>query len=91
MEYRELPGGELVEEGLADLRRGLMTTSALVVLIGKPRLLTLGIPVPELPEIDAEKDLYRMLASQNEASAHSRYGALIRRLVSFERAAQCAN
>jgi len=39
----------------------------------------------ELPE----HRLYRLLAHSDADSAHSRYNALIRRLVSFERALEC--
>jgi hypothetical protein len=33
--------------------------------------------------------LYALLARDDAAAAHSRYNALIHRLVSFERAAEC--
>jgi hypothetical protein len=45
--------------------------------------------VPEPPFRDPEHRLYEMLAKTDPDSAHSRYNALIRRLVSFERAAEC--
>jgi len=35
--------------------------------------------------------LYALLARDNPDAAHSRYNALIRRLVSFERALACAS
>ncbi|MEO7135303.1 MAG: hypothetical protein ABI024_13900 [Vicinamibacterales bacterium] len=35
-------------------------------------------------------DLYHRLAADDALTAHSRFNALIRRLVSFERAAACA-
>jgi hypothetical protein len=35
--------------------------------------------------------LYLRLAAENEDDAHSRYNALVRRLVSFERALACAS
>jgi len=38
-----------------------------------------------------EGRLYERLATEDADSAHSRYNALIRRLVSFERAAECAS
>jgi hypothetical protein len=38
---------------------------------------------------DPEKRLYELLASVDADTAHARYNALIRRLVSFERAAEC--
>lgn len=86
-----LPGEELIETGLQDLRAGRETTAALLVAIGAPRLRQLGIELPDqLPE-NAEHRLYALLAQAESDSAHSRYNALIRKLVSFERAAECAS
>ena len=86
-----LPAGDLIDEGVADLRAGRETIAALLVAIGSPRLRRLGVELPAwLPE-DAEHRLYELLAKEEPDSAHSRYNALIRRLVSFERAAECVN
>ncbi|MGH2454507.1 MAG: hypothetical protein ACRDF5_12265 [bacterium] len=63
---------------------------ALLVSIGAPRLTKLGITLPRiLPS--PEHRLYALLADTDPDSAHSRYNALIRRLVSFERSAECAS
>ena len=83
-----LPGGDLIQEGLRDLRRGVETTPALLVSIGEPRLRQLGFAV-ERPIPDPELRLYGHLAAEESDAAHSRYNALIRRLVSFEHAAAC--
>ena len=88
--YTELPAGELVEAGLADLARGVESVPALLVAIGGPRLRELGVPVPERSVAGPEKRLYALLAATDTDSAHSRYNALLRRLVSFERALACA-
>ena len=86
-----LPGGDLIDEGVTDLREGRETIAALLVAIGSPRLRRLGIELPDsLPE-DPEHRLYDLLAKDEPDSAHSRYNALIRRLVSFERAAECVS
>lgn len=83
-----LPGSDLIESGLNDLREGRRTIAALLVAIGAPRLRRLGIelsgPLPNNPE----HRLYDLLAADDPDSAHSRYNAFIRRLVSFERAAE---
>lgn len=85
-----LPGAELVLPGLDDLAAGRESVAALLVSIGRPRLLSLGFDVPAgIP--DAEHRLYRRLAEEDPASAHGRLNALVRRLVSFERAAACAS
>jgi hypothetical protein len=81
-----LPGAELVEKGLEDLRLGRESVEALLVSIGAPRLMRLGLDVAAaIPE--AEHRLYDRLSESDAATAHSRYNALLRRLVSFERAA----
>lgn len=85
-----LPGSEIVRDGLDDLSAGRDTAAALLVSIGAPRLALLGIPVP-CAMANAEHRLYLLLAEQHGAAAHSQYNALIRRLVSFERALACAS
>lgn len=93
MNIDRLPGGALVKQGLADLEAGRETEAALLVLVGSPRLANLGIRIPTprpQPRPPVEHRLYELLARVDPASAHSRYNALIRLLVSFERAAECA-
>jgi hypothetical protein len=84
-----LPGAELVEKGLSDLADGAETVESLLVSIGAPRLRDLGFDVPS-PFDDAEERLYLLLAGIDPDGAHSRYNGLVRRLVSFERAAESA-
>jgi hypothetical protein len=82
----ELPGVEIVRTGLRDLARREPTIDALLVSIASPRLRQLGIRVPEvLPE--PEDALFDRLEDMHGDGAHSRYNALIRRMVSFARAA----
>lgn len=89
MTWDDLPGADLVREGLDDLRNGRETAPALLVAIGAPRLRRLGIAVPETAQ-DPEHRLYALLVRTEGDAAHSRFNALIRRLVSFERAAESA-
>jgi hypothetical protein len=84
-----LPGEELVDQGIRDLRAHRETHEALLVSIGSPRLRMLGIDVPD-PIARPEHRLYELLAADDADAAHSRYNALIRRLVSYERAAAVA-
>ena len=84
-----LPGADLIRTGLEDLRRGRESTEAWLVLVGAPRLRRLGIDVPHVEGGLPEHRLYERLARGDSDTAHSRYNALIRRLVSFERAAEC--
>lgn len=85
-----LPGWDLIAEGMRDLAAGRRTAAAYLVAIGAPRLRRLGLPVPEVPWACPEHDLYLLLAGEDAGSAHSRCNALLRRLVSFERCAECA-
>jgi len=86
MDFRDLPGGELIRQGIEDLAANRWTAAALLVVIGAPRLRRSGIPVPDAPVSGAEYRLYELLAREDPDSAHSRYNALIRRLVRFEHA-----
>jgi hypothetical protein len=90
MDLAALPASELILEGLDDLDAGRESAAALLVLIGAPRLRRIGVQIPVVEIAEPEHRLYQMLASQDSDSAHSRYNALIRQLVSFERAAECA-
>ena len=84
----DLPGADLIAKGLADLAADEITVEALLVAIGAPRLRSIGLQLPEnLPDMP-EHRLYHLLAQDGEDSAHGRYNALIRKLVSFERAAE---
>ncbi len=85
-----LPGEDLIRVGLDDLAQGIESPQALLVAIGAPRLRRVGVPVPEHPFTSPEHRLCDHLARTNPDAAHARYNALIRRLVSFERAAECA-
>lgn len=85
-----LPGGDLIERGLRDLEAGRESIPALLVEIGRPRLARLGVALPPPSTGRPEHRLYELLARDDPRTAHSRYNALIRRLVSFERALECA-
>lgn len=84
-----LPGADLIRKGVDDLAGGVESVEALLVSIGAPRLARLGIEVAS-PLPSPEHRLYELLRSEDADGAHSRYNALIRRLVSFERAAERA-
>lgn len=85
-----LPGDEFITPGLADLEAGRLTIPALLVSIGAPRLRRLGIDLPAtIPT--PEHRLYALLSARAPDAAHARYNALLRRLVSFERALACAH
>ena len=83
-----LPGAELIRRGLPDLEHGVESIPALLVLIGAPRLRRIGFDVSDSDFLPEDR-LYAKLAEEDSDSAHSRYNALVRTLVSFERAAEC--
>ena len=79
-----------MEKGLADLAAGTESAEALLVSVAATKLRRLGLEVPP-PFADPDLRLYRLLERSGEDAAHGRYNALIRRLVSFERALACAS
>jgi hypothetical protein len=85
-----LPGADLVEKGISDLARGVISIEAWLVSIGADRLKnSSGIEISGALD-QPETGLYEALAREDQDSAHSRYNALVRRLVSFERAVERA-
>ena len=84
-----LPGDEIIRIGLQDLASGAESIPALLVSIGAPRLRRLGLEIPKTFPAP-EKRLYALLEKGGADSAQSRDPALLRRLVSYERAAECA-
>jgi hypothetical protein len=90
MDLTTLPGHELVLAGLRDLSEGRSSLEALLVSIGAPRLRRAGLHVPASAVAHPEHELFARLAACDADTAHGRYNALIRQLVSFERALECA-
>jgi len=86
--FEGLPGADLVQEGLADLHSNKESIAALLVMIGSPRLKRahVDVPVSEQVALDADRRLYRVLEVSHGNAAHSQFNALVRQLVSFERA-----
>ena len=84
-----LPGAELIARGLADLETGSVTIESLLVSIAAPGLRDAGLAIGATVA-DAELQLYALLSARDGAAAHSQYNALLRRVASFRRAAQCA-
>ncbi|REJ73474.1 MAG: hypothetical protein DWQ36_02720 [Acidobacteria bacterium] len=95
-EIEQLPGGDLIAAGLVDVVAGRETAASLLVEIGAPRLEALQMDLPSSLSVRRSADddvwdlpehrLYALLAAEDADSAQGRYNALIRRLVSFERA-----
>jgi hypothetical protein len=86
----QLPGADIVAQGIDDLARGVESVAGLVVAVAAPRLIGVGVSVPQTIMPLPSHRLYELLSSEDPASAHSRYNALLRRVVSFARAAEHA-
>jgi hypothetical protein len=84
------PGHELVSAGLADLVDGRESEFSLLVAMAAPRLRALGFDVPAGGGERPSHRLYELL-SERGGGAHSRYNALVGRVVSFARAAEHAS
>lgn len=87
-----LPGGDLVTTGLHDLRAGIESIEAALVRVGATNLRSYGLDVPLWNARQSpEHTLYALLSTKYGNAAHAQYNALLRRLVSFERALARAN
>lgn len=84
---QDLPGRDLIATGLADADAGRVTCASCLISIASPRLLRAGLlPRQSAPALEEpERTLYRLLQKE-DGDAFSRYNALLRQLVSFERA-----
>jgi hypothetical protein len=77
-----LPGGDLVDEGLADLASGRTSAASLLLSLAAPRLRREGVPITDT-EPDPELRLYRLLSSTEGDLGYARYNAHLRLIVSF--------
>ncbi len=87
----DLPGADLLLRGIGDLTAGRDTIEAALVSMAAPRLRQIGVEIPSGREGDAGHRLYALLAEEDRAGAHSRYNALVGRMVSLARAAEHAH
>jgi hypothetical protein len=89
MAVSNYPGAELVLPGLRDLAEGRVTIASCLVSIARPLLERTGLVErsPSLPFVaEPERVLYRLLQEEG-GNAYGRYNSLLRRLISFEKAA----
>lgn len=89
-EAQDLPGEDLVDAGIRDLLAGRESEASLLVTMAAPRLRALGLDVPDGAAERPSHRLYELLTEDGIGGAHSRYNALVRRIVSFSRAAEHA-
>lgn len=88
-EARGLPGGDLVDDGLAGLAEGRTTVESLLVSLAAPRLRKEGVPVVRTEE-EPEERLFALLSTRYGELAHARYTALLRQISSFADACRTA-
>lgn len=89
--FQNLPGAEIVLPGLADLKAGRESVNASAVQAAAPRLRRAGIDAPNTPgNTPAAHLLYQQLSAELGNAAHSRYKAILSRVVSFAGAAERA-
>ncbi len=84
-----LPGGDMVDAGLADLAFGRTTPDSLALSVAAPRLRREGVPVGAVLE-DPERRLFELLSRTEADLAHARYNAYLRQLASFADACRLA-
>lgn len=81
----DLPGRDLIEQGLEDVLARRVTVESLLVTIARPRLESLGLEDARLANFvrDPELALYALLGQSGVPDPYSRYNALLRELASF--------
>ena len=84
-----LPGGQVIDAGLAALAADEESIESLLVSLAAPRLKREGVPLPHNLFADADVRLYRLLERTDGVLAHARFLAYLRQVVSFANA--CAS
>ena len=77
-----LPGGDIVDAGLAHLAAGIESAQSLAVSLAAPRLRREGVPVGAT-QADPEDRLYVLLSGTQGDLAHARYLAWLEQMASF--------
>ena len=86
-----LPGGDMIDAGLADLAAGTVSPASLAVSLAAPRLRREGVPLSiESVQPDAEDRLYELLSATAGDLAHARYAAHLEQIASFADACRLA-
>jgi hypothetical protein len=84
-----LPGCDFVAKGLEDLWRSHESPEAMLVAVASPRLIKLGLPLPDSLPHDPNLRLYALLCESHGDAAYSQYNSRLRCVTSFARAAEC--
>ncbi len=90
-QFKSLPGAEIVLPGIADLEAGRRSVNASAVQCAAPRLRRAGLDAPSAAgSAPAAHELYNQLSAELGDGAHSRYNAILARVVSFAGAVERA-
>lgn len=83
-----LPGADIIDQGIRDLETSRLTIPALLVCIGKPRLENAGLPTPKHSKFvrEPELKLYALINQEGYLDPYSYYNSLLRLLISFAQA-----
>jgi hypothetical protein len=84
-----VPGGDIVDAGLADLAADKVTVASLLVSLAAPRLQREGVPLG-MTHRNPEERLFELLSRSNADLAHARYSAWLRQIASFADACRLA-
>lgn len=84
-----MPGGDVVDAGLADLGSERVTAESLAVSIAAPRLRREGVPIGVVLD-EPERRLYDEIERESGDLAHARFNARLRQMVSFADACRLA-
>jgi hypothetical protein len=88
IDLNNLPAADMIRGGLVDLAERRESVASYLVQIGSLNMRRCGIEVLVSDEdaLEADHRLYALLSREHGNDAHRRYNALLRELVSFERA-----
>ncbi len=76
---KHLPGADLIERGMGDFSKGILSCESLLIHIAYSRLQRAGLSLPKVAlKKNPESMLYQL------AGSHSAFNGFIRRLTSFE-------
>lgn len=83
-----LPANDMIQQGLDDLAQRRASVAGFLVKIASPKMRRCGMDMhlSDDEALNADRELYALLGREYGNEAHSRYNALLRELVSFERA-----
>ena len=84
----KLPGYEIVEIGLEDIRQGLLTEYSYLLYSAQTRFSDIGIKIEGEVPVDSSIKAFKIIETKLGDEAHSVFNALNRQLLSFIKASE---